>query len=88
MTRRIPQLVIPNMTPFGFDDGEHDVFKRWHYSAYYTGLFNNTGLQDGCRYVNVGTNTTYHIPGFGRAVELYSCSTADDNRCDVKLDAM
>jgi len=55
-------LVLSNMEPFDLDERERDLFRRWNYSAYYTGLFSNTGLQDGYRYSNVGINTSYHIP--------------------------
>lgn len=56
-------LLVPNMTPFDPDDRELDLFEKFHYSSYYTGLFNNTGFTKGYRYLNVGLNTTYHIPG-------------------------
>lgn len=54
-------LIVPNMAPFDLDDRELELFKRFHYSAYYTSIFRSTALAKQ-RYVNVGIDTKYHIP--------------------------
>lgn len=55
-------LLVPNMAPFDLDDRELDLFNRFHYSSAYTGVFNDTNFPKGYRYLNVGIDTTYHIP--------------------------
>ena len=65
----IPPLVN-NLAPFDLDSREKDLFQKWTYSGYYTGLINNTGLAAGTRYVNAGANTTYNIPNLPGVYEI------------------
>ncbi|KAF2104830.1 FAD/NAD(P)-binding domain-containing protein [Rhizodiscina lignyota] len=63
-------LTIPNMAPFDLDNDERALFEKFHYSGYYTGIFKNTGLSKGTRYVNIDLDTEYHIPNLPGAYDI------------------
>lgn len=65
-------IVLDNMTPFGLDSREYDLFKQIYATAYYICLVGNTGLQSGFTYTNAGANTSYHIPQVPGAYRISS----------------
>jgi hypothetical protein len=52
---------LENMTPFGLDSKERDIFSQFQSKALYVGLVKNTGLEEGYRYYNADTDTEYAI---------------------------
>lgn len=63
-------LTLANMEPFDLDATEKGLFSQFFYSAYYTGLFKNTGLPKDTHYVNVGADTMYNIPDLPGAYNI------------------
>ncbi|KAM0804918.1 hypothetical protein BDR22DRAFT_473633 [Usnea florida] len=53
---------LDNMSPFGLDGREQNLFQQLNNTGFYCGLINNTGLPTGQNFINIGTNTLYHIP--------------------------
>lgn len=57
-------LQLDNMSPFGLDQREFNVFKEFNNTAYYSGLVAQTGLPAAVNYINAGSDTLYNIPNF------------------------
>lgn len=62
--------VLDNTQYFGLDQQEHSILSKLSGKHYYAGVVNNTGLEAGVAYTNVGKNTPYHVASLPGVVEI------------------
>ncbi len=62
--------VLDNTKYFGLDQQERSILGKLSGKHYYAGVVNNTGLEAGVSYTNVGQNTPYHVASLPGVVEI------------------
>ncbi|KAL4802426.1 hypothetical protein BDV18DRAFT_166832 [Aspergillus unguis] len=62
--------VLDNTKYFGLDHQEHDILSKLSGKHYYAGVVNNTGLEAGVAYTNVGANRPLHVASIPGVVEI------------------
>lgn len=62
--------VLDNTKYFGLDQQEQSILGKLSGKHYYAGVVNNTGLDAGVAYTNVGQNTPYHVASLPGVVEI------------------
>ncbi|KAJ5158414.1 uncharacterized protein N7500_008065 [Penicillium coprophilum] len=67
--------VLDNTKYFGLDQKEYSILSKLSGKHYYAGVMNNTGLEAGVAYTNVGENTPYHVAGLPGVVEIAGAAT-------------
>ncbi|KAJ5609192.1 hypothetical protein N7528_009759 [Penicillium herquei] len=67
--------VLDNTKYFGLDQQEQSILSKLSGKHFYAGVVNNTGLETGYAYTNVGKNTLYNVPDVPGVVEIAAATT-------------
>jgi hypothetical protein len=78
--------ILDNLIPFELDHHEHEVFKQWQYTTYYTGVVRN-GFPVNISISNTATTSPLHIPttpytrnfDYSGIPDLHTFSTVSDS---------
>ncbi|GFF57255.1 uncharacterized protein R656 [Aspergillus udagawae] len=62
--------VLDNIKYFGLDQQEQAILSKLSGKHYYGGVVNNTGLEEGVAYTNVGVDRPYHVASLPGVVEI------------------
>ncbi|KAJ5723427.1 hypothetical protein N7488_001462 [Penicillium malachiteum] len=67
--------VLENTKYFALDQQEQSILSKLSGKHFYAGVVNNTGLETGYAYTNVGKNTLYNAPDVPGVVEIAAATT-------------
>jgi hypothetical protein len=67
--------VLDNIKYFGLDQQEQAILSKLSGKHYYGGVVNNTGLEEGVAYTNVGVDRPYHVASLPGMVEIASSAS-------------
>ncbi|PYI02388.1 putative FAD dependent oxidoreductase [Aspergillus sclerotiicarbonarius CBS 121057] len=68
--------LLDNTKYFGLDEQEEAILSKLSGKHYYGGVVNNTGLEDGIAYTNVGVDRPYNVASLPGVVEIASTGSA------------